>query len=96
MILVERMSYSVAPKLRALDRPESGEKHKGATWRCSECTTVVDGRVSDKGGLGRGIDEFSLLRGKPSKYILSGNIVVGFKDELYAHHEVLCGVYRLD
>ncbi len=93
MILVERMRNTVGPKLRALDRTESREKHNEATWKCSECTTEVDGRVSDKVGLGPGIDEFSLLRGKPSKYILSGNIVLGFKDELYAHHEVLCGMY---
>ncbi len=76
MILVERISDSVGSKLRVLDRSESGEKQKEAIWRCAECPFGVAGRVLGKGGLGRGIDEFSLLRGKPSKHILPGNIVV--------------------
>ena len=46
--------------------------------------------------LGPGIDEIGLLRSIPQKNILFGEILVGFKDELDAHHEFICGMHPFD
>ena len=64
-------------------------------------TVAIVVRWQDKnrinaGFLGPDIDEIGLLRGIPPKNILFGNILVGFKDELDAHHEFICGMHPFD
>jgi hypothetical protein len=95
--LIETIKNSIRTRRVGLDRSEPEENFKETSPRFSEwnhCGSLA--RLGSTQALGPGIDEIGLLRGIPPKNIVFGNIFVGFKDELDAHHEFICGMYPFD